>query len=100
MQGSANVVRIPLRRRHLPGAAGGLAEQLRGLDEAFEERHVLLDLQNVDSLLSSDLGRLVGLDRRLRASGGRLTLCNVKPQVYEVFDRTGLTAWMEEPASA
>jgi anti-anti-sigma factor len=95
----ANVVRIPLRGCHFPGAASGLAAELRGLDEAFEERHVFLDFRNVESLASRDLGRLVGLDRRLRASGGRLTLCNVRPQLYEVFDRTGLTAWMEEPAS-
>ena len=83
-------VRIPLR-----GAAGGLAEQLCGLAAAFKDRHVLLDCRNIGSLDSSDLGTLVGVDRKLRASGGRLTLCNVRPRLYEVFDRTRLTTWMD-----
>jgi anti-anti-sigma factor len=68
---------------------------LRGLAEAFKDRHVLLDCRNIGSLDSSDLGTLVGLDRKLRASGGRLTLCNVRPRLYEVFDRTRLTTWMD-----
>jgi anti-anti-sigma factor len=80
-QPKCNAVRIALRGYHLPGQLSSLAERLRGLAEAFEERHVLLDCRAVEFLDSSDLGTLIGLERKLRRSGGRLTLCNVHPRL-------------------
>ncbi len=52
---------------------------------------LIIDLGNVSYLSSLALGVFVGLHRRLRARGGRLTLRNLRAATYEVFDVTRLT---------
>lgn len=52
---------------------------------------VALDFARVGSLTAAELGRLVGLHMRLRARGQRLTIQNVRPEVQEIFQITGLT---------
>jgi anti-sigma B factor antagonist len=54
-----------------------------------------LDLGNVRYLCATCLGRLITLDRRLRAAGGRLTLLGVTPAVYEIFEVTHLTTVLD-----
>jgi anti-sigma B factor antagonist len=31
------------------------------------------------------LGKLISLQRKVKARGGRLALCGIRPQLYEVF---------------
>jgi anti-anti-sigma factor len=50
-----------------------------------------LDLSGFESPTAAGLGQLVTLHKRLRASGGRLVLCNVGEAAYEVFAVTRLT---------
>src|SRR5262245_7393527 len=50
-----------------------------------------VDLGRVRGLCSSCLGKLIGLDRRLRASGGHLSLLGVREEVFEAFRLTHLT---------
>jgi anti-anti-sigma factor len=38
---------------------------------------------------------LVGLHKRMRAVGGKLTLLNVQPPVYDVLEVTRLTSLMD-----
>jgi anti-anti-sigma factor len=52
--------------------------------------HLLLDFTNVERVSSEGLGALVGLHKRMRLGGGRLTLFNLCPQLYEVFEITRL----------
>ena len=52
--------------------------------------HLLLDFTNVKSISSVDLGALVGLHKRVGLAGGRLTLFNLRPEIYEVFVVTHL----------
>jgi anti-anti-sigma factor len=54
-----------------------------------------LDLGNVRYLCVTSLGKLIALDRRLRAAGGHLTLLHVAPTVYEVFEVTHLTTVLD-----
>ncbi len=44
-----------------------------------------LDLLEVRTLPAHVAGKLFGLDRRLRAAGGRLILCNLAPLLCEVL---------------
>jgi len=52
------------------------------------DRHVILNLDSIQYLTSSILGQLMGLNKKLRAGGGRLTLENVRPAVGNVFHAT------------
>jgi anti-anti-sigma factor len=72
-----------------------LARELKGRTEDLGECHLLLDFTNVGYITSVELGTLVGLHKRVKAGGGRLTLFNLSPQVFEVFTVTRLEALLE-----
>jgi carbon storage regulator len=69
-----------------------LASELEGLTDDLGECHLLLDFTNVEYVTSVELGTLVSLHKKMRASGGRLTLFNLNLQVFEVFLATHLEA--------
>jgi anti-anti-sigma factor len=54
-------------------------------------RRLLLDFENVTSLTSSMLSQLVQVQKALAADGGRLAICHVRPDVYDIFEVTRLT---------
>lgn len=71
--------------------ANVLASELEGsMDQLAGNCHLLLDFTHVEYLNSSELGTLIKLHKKLRASGGRLTLFNLSADVYEVFAVTRL----------
>jgi len=67
-----------------------LATELEGQTDGMGEGHILLDFTNVEFITSVELGTLIGLHKKMRDSGGRLTLFNLSPQVFEVFTTTRL----------
>ena len=67
-----------------------LATELEGLTDDLGECHLLLDFTNVEYISSVELGTLVTLHKKMKASGGRLTLFNLNLQVFEVFAATRL----------
>src|SRR5271166_4671477 len=75
--------------------SGRLAEtvgdQLMDLLAGPARGRVLLDFANVKSLSSLILGKLVLLNRAAEGAGGRLALCNLRPDIYEIMDVTRLT---------
>lgn len=54
-------------------------------------RNVLLDLSGVTFMSSSGLRALLLVRKDLLAQGGELRLCELQPQVFEVFAITGFT---------
>ncbi|HVS35777.1 MAG TPA: STAS domain-containing protein [Gemmataceae bacterium] len=67
-----------------------LAKELEGCTDGLAGAHLLLDFTNVERLGSVELGTLIGLHKRMKATGGRLTMFNLKPEIYEVFTVTHL----------
>jgi len=67
-----------------------IGDQLFGLVETEGLRKLLLNFGNVEYLSSAALGKLITLNKKLQAVGGRLILCNIDPQIYEVFEITKL----------
>jgi anti-anti-sigma factor len=55
-------------------------------------RHVIVDFAIVAYLSSASFRPLLSLLRELRAHGGRLVLCNLQPDVLEIFEVTRLIA--------
>ena len=64
--------------------------QLFGLvdDEAREK--IILDFSNVEYLSSAALGKLITMDKKVKAAKGKLRLCSIRPEIYEVFAITKL----------
>jgi len=67
-----------------------IGEQLFSLVDESGRKKVLLNFGNVEYLSSAALGKLITLNKKLQGVGGRLVLCNIDPQIYEVFEITKL----------
>ena len=58
--------------------------------EASGNRKLLLNFQGVEFMSSAMLGKLITLFKKLQARSGRLILCNISPEIQEVFKITKL----------
>ena len=67
-----------------------IGEQLFSLVDESGRRKLLLNFHNVDFLSSAALGKLITLNKKLQALGGKLVLCEISPTIYEVFEITKL----------
>ncbi len=67
-----------------------LGQELFGLVEVDGRDRLLLDFSAVDFLSSAALGKLITLDKKMKAHGGVLKLANIRPEIYEVFAITKL----------
>jgi anti-sigma B factor antagonist len=67
-----------------------IGEQLFSLVDEVGRRKILLNFGNVEFLSSAALGKLIALHKKLQAVQGRLILCNIDPEIYEVFEITRL----------
>src|SRR5215467_6171458 len=63
-----------------------IGEQLFSLVDEEGSRKLLLNFGNVEYLSSAALGKLITLNKKLQQVGGRLILCDIDPQIYEVFE--------------
>jgi anti-sigma B factor antagonist len=52
--------------------------------------NLLLNFSNVGFLSSSVLGKLITLNKRMKAKDGQLKLCELKPEIRELFTLTSL----------
>ncbi len=60
------------------------------LIEVENRDKLLLNFSDVDFLSSAALGKLITLDKKMKAHGGALKLCNIRPEIFEVFSITRL----------
>ena len=67
-----------------------IGEQLFSLVEQEGIKKMLLNFGNVEYLSSAALGKLITLNKKLQQAGGKLILCNIDPQIHEVFEITKL----------
>ena len=67
-----------------------LGQELFQLIEAEGRKKLLLNFSSVDFLSSAALGKLITLDKKVKANGGVLRLTNIRPEIYEVFTITKL----------
>jgi anti-sigma B factor antagonist len=67
-----------------------LGQEMFRLVEAEGRDRLLLDFSSVEFLSSAALGKLITLDKKMKAHGGMLKLVNIQPEIYEVFAITKL----------
>jgi anti-sigma B factor antagonist len=67
-----------------------LGQEMFRLVEIDGRRRLLLDFASVDFLSSAALGKLITLDKKMKAHGGVMKLANIRAEIYEVFAITKL----------
>ena len=67
-----------------------LGSEMFQLIEVENRDKLLLNFSAVDFLSSAALGKLITLDKKMKAHGGTLKLSNIRPEIYEVFTITRL----------
>ena len=88
--GPVTVVRLKAPGAVDDDATRAVFDPLDGLVGGEGRTGLVLDLAAVDHLPSLALGKLITLNKKLQQAGGRLVLCNIDPQIYEVFEITKL----------
>ena len=67
-----------------------LGQEMFRLIEVDSRDKLLLNFSSVDFLSSAALGKLITLDKKMKAHGGTLKLSNIRAEIYEVFAITKL----------
>jgi anti-sigma B factor antagonist len=67
-----------------------LGREMFHLIDVDKRTKLVLNFSSVDFLSSSALGKLITLDKRVKANGGVLKLSNIRPEIFEVFEITRL----------
>jgi anti-anti-sigma factor len=67
-----------------------LGQEMFRLVEVDNRKKLLLNFSSVDFLSSAALGKLITLDKKVKAHGGMLRLTNIRPEIFEVFAITKL----------
>lgn len=67
-----------------------IGDEIAALVDAGANPKLVLSFVNVEHLSSAALGTLITINNRVRAKSGQLRLCNIDPQIYEVFAITRL----------
>jgi anti-sigma B factor antagonist len=70
--------------------ADDISREFAALVAGKDQPDLSLDLGGVEFVGSMALTKLIGLNRKVRAAGGRLTLINLRPVVRRVFTVTRL----------
>ena len=65
-----------------------MGEQLYGLVNEMNRRKILLNFINVKYFPAAALAKLIALERKIKDVGGKLILCNIYPEIYEIFEIT------------
>ena len=72
-----------------------LGDELFNLVDRDGVKSLLLDFGNVEFLSSAALNKLIILDKKVKTNAGQLRLCNLKPEIQEVFVITRLNQLFE-----
>lgn len=88
--GNVTVVRFVDRKIIDAANIQEMGDELFALLDQDNRKQLLLSFANVEFLSSAALNKLIVLDRKVKAAGGKLTLSNLRPEIQEVFAITRL----------
>jgi anti-sigma B factor antagonist len=88
--GEVTVVRFVDRKILDEANIQELGQELFHLIEDENRRNLLLNFSSVEFLSSAALGKLITLDKKVKAHQGTLKLSNIRPEILEVFAITKL----------
>lgn len=67
-----------------------LGQELSSLTNNPEKTNVILDLSSLKFMATMVMSKFIVLQKRLRARGGKLILCNLQPYILETIRLTQL----------
>jgi anti-sigma B factor antagonist len=67
-----------------------IGEDLFSLVDELGRIKVLLNFSNVEYLSSAALGKFISLNKKVQSKSGKLVMCNINDDIYEVFEITKL----------
>ncbi len=67
-----------------------IGNQLFSLVDDDHRQKIVLDFTNVEYMSSAALGKLITMDKKVKAAGGKLRLCSIRSDIKEVFKITRL----------
>jgi anti-anti-sigma factor len=84
---SGDVTVARFRDRHLDDLLQieQVGKEFGQLMEEGKQHRLVLDFADVEYVSSSLLGKLIGLNAKVQACNGRLTLCGIRPEVLAIF---------------
>lgn len=88
--GDVSVVRFVDRRILDAANIEGLGDELFSLVETDNRARLVLNFTGVEFLSSAALNKLIILDKKVKSHGGKLVLCDLRPEIKEVFAITRL----------
>ena len=71
-------------------AIASVGEELRSLANDKNCRKVLLNFAVVSYLSSTMIGKLISMNKKVKANGGELKFCELGPHIQELAELTGL----------
>jgi anti-sigma B factor antagonist len=84
------IVRFVDRRITASENIQAISDELIRLLEVDERHSLLLNFEGVEFMSSSALNALLLLNKRIKAVNGQLRLCNLRPEIRNVFEITQL----------
>ncbi|MEX2187499.1 MAG: STAS domain-containing protein, partial [Pirellulales bacterium] len=93
--GEVTVVRFVDRRILDEANIQEMGQELFQIVEDQGKKQLLLNFSGVEFLSSAALGKLITLDKRVKAHSGKLMLSNIRPEIYEVFKITRLNTTLD-----
>ena len=88
--GDVSLVRFTSKRLLDPTEIQLVGMELFRLVDELGRRHVILDLGNVEYVSSAALGKFITLNKKVQGKGGKLVMCNINDDIFEVFEITRL----------
>lgn len=67
-----------------------IGNQLFGLIDEDNRSKIILDFSVVEYLSSAALGKLITMDKKVKANSGKLRLASIRPEILDVFTITRL----------
>lgn len=89
-EGSTTVVRFTRDRISDVSLIATARRELLELVDTIGKNNIIIDLEDVTSIVSDVLGSFVLLFKKTKAKGGKLVLCNVGAHVQEILKITRL----------
>jgi anti-anti-sigma factor len=90
LKGEIRVVFVDVPRLVEQAAIDQCYREILGLLDRTEEKHLLLHFGRVAFMSSAALGMLVRLHKKCKEYSVSLRLCNITPDIVQVFKITGL----------